>query len=177
MIKEVYMKAIIAIVTVLLLSCIVSPITSRAADKIDWVKLYKENRELYIKLGTCTDEESQAEGVYSEYAGVDTLKDAAVTKGASKEVKQKYKKTKGTYQFGQNGESKYITRNKGYVYGNDELHVTGTPADPETGYTLPGDYTNVPIDGEGTFVGGQDEVHIGGAPTRSDGYTAAGLYK
>lgn len=32
------------------------------------------------------------------------------------------------------------SQNKGYVYGTDELHITGLPTDSETGYTKAGDY-------------------------------------
>lgn len=40
-------------------------------------------------------------------------------------------------------QQKTYTENRGYVYGVDELHIVGLPTNPNTGYTLQGDYGKI----------------------------------
>ena len=159
-------------VVIMMMVFMFCPIKAHAAT--NWLQLWRENREEFYRQGTCTDEKSVEEGLYTNYS-YDPLKDAAVTAGASKEVKEKYKKSKGTKSNKSSKSSSGVT-GKGYVYGSDELHVTGCPADPETGYTLPGDYTGITDEGNYTDVYGSDELHLQGAGTRPDGYSSAGRY-
>ena len=189
------MKKLILTVMIIIAAAMAVPVRVKAADKIDWMKLFKENRELFYKIGTCTDEESVEEGLYSDYTGIDPLKEAAVTKGASKETKEKYKnakkikenKGKSSYGGASSGSS-YGMDGKGYVYGTDELHVAGRPSDHETGYTKAGYYgeigyysgsnSNQYNTGSGRgYVYGNDELHVTGCPADPvTGYTLPGFY-
>jgi len=54
-----------------------------------------------------------------------------------KDVKNKSNKNSNKNKTSTNGE------NRGYVYGVDELHITGLPKNPNTGYTLQGDYGEI----------------------------------
>lgn len=64
---------------------------------------------------------------------------------------------------------------KGYVYGTDELHVTGTPSNSK-GYTSAGYYGYLPQKGKG-WVYGVDELHVTGLPVDPEtGYTLPGYY-
>lgn len=61
------------------------------------------------------------------------LTDEAYKSITKKDAKKKDKK---------NNKNNNVTygENRGYIYGVDELHVTGLPTNPNTGYTLQGDY-------------------------------------
>ena len=150
----------------LILAFLLCPIRSQA---VDYVELYKTDRAAYLKAITCTDDESIAQGLYSDFTGADELKDKAVTAGASKDVVAEYKKKKAERE-----KASTTTVNKGYVSSIDELHVIGLPSDSDTGYTPSGCYSDT---AGGTDVYGYDELHVIGAPSRPDGYTAGGRYR
>ena len=116
---------------------------------------YKEWRERdpegFYAHFTCTDEESIANGCYTEYG-----KESSVTVDIA-------------------GSQNNGGVNRGYVFGDDELHIIGTPSD-SSGYTAAGDYTNQSSKGKG-WVYDADELHVIGLPSDPEtGYTLPGFY-
>lgn len=110
-------------------------------------ELYKRDPEAYYKKILCIDEESIENGYYSDI-NPNNYKESSTNTNE---------------------------QNKGYVFGNDELHVTGTPSD-QSGYTKAGDYTGQAQEGKG-YVYGCDELHVVGLPSDPEtGYTLPGYY-
>lgn len=140
------MKKISIFVVIVMLFIIYHPV--KAESYAEW---RKRDPEGFYAHFTCTDEESKANGCYTEYG-----KDWSVTVDNERS---------------QNNSSV----NRGYVYGEDELHLVGTPSD-SSGYTAAGDYTNQPSQGKG-WVYDADELHVTGLPSDPEtGYTCPGFY-
>ena len=122
--------------------------TVNAESYMEW---RQRDPEGFYAHFTCTDNESIANGCYTEYG-----KDWSVTVDVG-------------------GSQNNSSVNRGYVYGQDELHVTGAPSDSR-GYTAAGDYTNMPSAGKG-WVYDADELHVVGLPSDPEtGYTLPGYY-
>lgn len=129
-------------------------------------ELYKRDPQAFYEKTMCIDEESKANGCYTEASrSYDQYKNdiPASESRTKKKSKSIGKSIKGD------------ELNKGYVFGDDELHVVGTPSDSR-GYTAAGDYTGSYSGGKG-WVYDADELHVTGLPTNPEtGYTLPGYY-
>ena len=117
------MKSIIkGIILGILLTIILKPIIVNAESPQErWIRIQRESNEEFMrgceKDGNLTQE------------AVDALS------WGNKNIKPNKKENKNM-----NNNYNTSSQNKGYVYGTDELHITGLPTDSETGYTKAGDY-------------------------------------
>lgn len=129
-------------------------------------ELYKRDPQTFYEKTMCIDEESRANGYYTEASrSYEQYKNDIPSESVSKS-NSKSKSTKST---------KSDQLNKGFVYGDDELHVVGTPSDSR-GYTAAGYYGSDDIGGKG-WVYDADELHVTGLPTDPEtGYTKPGFY-
>ena len=134
-------KISIFIIFVMLLT-IYHPV--KAESYMEW---RKRDPEGFYAHFTCTDEETKANGCYTEYG-----KDWSVTVDVG-------------------GSQNNSSVNRGYVNGDDELHVVGYPTDSE-GYSINPSYSG---ESKG-YVFPEDELHVIGLPTDERGYTKAGNY-
>ncbi len=130
-------------------------------------QLYKRDPQAFYEKMMCIDEESKEKGYYTEAKRSYYEYSNDIPAGISD--------NEASVKIASEDSSQSEELNKGYVYGNDELHVVGTPSDSR-GYTAAGDYTNKQTNGKG-WVYSVDELHVVGLPTNpSTGYTKAGYY-
>lgn len=129
-------------------------------------ELYKRDPQAFYEKTMCIDEESRQKGYYTEASRSYEQYNNDIPANSSSSSKSTVKSNKST---------KSDQLNKGFVYGNDELHVTGTPSDSK-GYTAAGYYGSSDIGGKG-WVYDADELHVTGLPTDPEtGYTKPGFY-
>lgn len=93
-----------------------------------WIRIQKESNEAFMN-------DVEKDGNLTEKA-VDSLSWGNKTK------KAQIKSNKKSSSSVSNNTSSYSGNPRGYVYGVDELHVTGLPID-ERGYTKAGDYGEI----------------------------------
>ena len=118
------MKKIILTLIAVLISVSIMPITAKAEESA--VDLYKRDPNAFYAKYKCLDEEAEEQGLYSD------ANDGAF-------VKRNKNKKKDTKETPQKTTTTTESTNRGWVYGVDELHITGLPTG-EDGYTLQGDY-------------------------------------
>ena len=145
------MRKISLFVAIAMLINIIQPV--KAESYMEWAK---RDPEGFYKKMMCMEEESIEKGYYSDARDMGS---SGSSESSSTVASQ------GTYGG----------VNRGYVFGDDELHVVGTPSD-SSGYTSAGDYTNMPSAGKG-WVYDADELHVVGLPSDPEtGYTLPGSY-
>lgn len=129
-------------------------------------QLYKRDPQAYYEKLMCIDEESKENGYYTEAS-------RSYYQYKNDIPAENYVKSNNQSNVSKSVKSDEL--NKGYVFGDDELHVVGTPSDSR-GYTAAGDYTGSYSGGKG-WVYDADELHVVGLPTDPEtGYTMPGFY-
>lgn len=129
-------------------------------------ELYKRDPQAFYEKTMCIDEESRQNGYYTEASRSYEQYKNDIPSASNSTSKNKSKSIKST---------KSDQLNKGFVYGDDELHVVGTQSDSR-GYTAAGYYGSDDIGGKG-WVYDADELHVTGLPTDPEtGYTKPGFY-
>jgi hypothetical protein len=124
MIKTIFRGIILGVI----LAVILSPITVHAETKQErWLRIQQESNREFM-------EGCEKDGNLTQEA-VDAL-------SWGDKSKKPNKKTKETNTSVNNNYGSSTSNPRGYVYGTDELHITGLPTD-ERGYTKAGDYGRI----------------------------------
>ncbi|SEM18919.1 hypothetical protein SAMN04487770_12820 [Butyrivibrio sp. ob235] len=154
-------------------------------------ELYKRDPKAYYEKIFCIDEESKANGCYTDFKGrieyakngdvLFIMDNGEIINRTTNEVIREADKNVIASEGGNNTAGSQ-TNGKGWVYSSDELHVIGLP-EGSNGYTKPGYYGDVDSSYSSGYSGSgkgwvydADELHVIGLPEGEDGYTMPGYY-